>query len=290
MNDKYIKKSSEDEDKKSNCSVLNLSLESTKEISKESISRQSIVDLKKELMDEVNLPIENESEKELEFDLENNSQKNFSVFGKKLKTRKKSQSFHEKHNIKKNKIPILKEPTEYISPLKLSRKTFGFIPSWNKKPNEVLCDFQKNIIDCKSCNDDDSQCDFFLLYSETERSTPNQEDLQNLLNCRKKMTLFKNGINNKSYKEYENILNSDNLFVNKKINSHKKNNFWHRHIRQMLRENSNKACNSFLTRLSTGAIADKSSNNEKNKEGGLFILGILESAVNQRKGRYTTNI
>ena len=290
MNDKYIKKSSEEEDKKSNSSVLNLSLESTKEISKESISPEIIVDLKKELMEEVNLPIENELEKELEFDLENDSQEKFSLLKKKLNTRKRSKSFHGKNNIKKNKRTILKEPTEYVSPLKLSRKTFGFIPSWNKKPNEVLCDFQKNIIDCKSCNDDDSQSDFFLLYSETERSTPNQEDLQNLLDCRKKMTLFKKGINNKSYKEYENILNSDNIFLNKKINSHKKSNFWHRHIRQMLRENSNKACNSFLTRLSTGAIADKSSNNEKNKEEGLFILGILESAVNQRKGRYTTNI
>ena len=168
--------------------------------------------------------------------------------------------------------------------MKLSRKTFGNIPKWNKKPNEVLCDFQKNIIDSNSCNDDDSQGDFFLSYSETERSTPNHEDLSNLLNCRKKMTLFKNCINIRNFKEYENILNSDNIF---KKNLNKKNNFWHKHIRQILKENNNKNPNSFLSRLSAGSIVN---NIDKNKEDGLFILGILESAVNIRKERYTTNM
>ena len=170
--------------------------------------------------------------------------------------------------------------------MKLSRKTFGAIPKWNKKPNEVLCDFQKNMIDCKSCNDEDSQDDLFLAYSETERVTPSQEDLLNLLNCRKKMFQFKNCINDRTTKEYENILNSDNIFADKyKLNHHniKKNNFWHRHIRQILRENNN----SCLSRLSAGCIVN---NKEKDKEDGLFILGILESAVNETKGRNTTNI
>ena len=186
-----------------------------------------------------------------------------------------------------------KEPDEYVSPLKLCRKTFGNIPKWNKKPNEVLCDFQKSIIDNKSCNDDDSQDDLFLSYTETERTTPNPEDLLNLLNCRKKMSLFKNCINDRTIKEYENILNSENIFINKKfLNNHqtKKSNFWHKHIRQILRDNNNsKTHNSFLSRISAGSIV-KNIDKNNNKEDELFILGILESAVNERKGRYTTNM
>lgn len=67
---------------------------------------------------------------------------------------------------------IPKEPIEFVSPLKLYRKTFGNITKCYKKPSEALCDFQKNIIDSKSCNDDYSQDDFFLSCSETERATP----------------------------------------------------------------------------------------------------------------------
>ena len=59
MEDKNNKENIE-EDRKSNSSVLNLSLESTKEVSKDSISSEYKSNLKSELMNEVNLPIENE--------------------------------------------------------------------------------------------------------------------------------------------------------------------------------------------------------------------------------------
>ena len=306
MKDKIKEIIKDNEDKKSSSSVLNLSLDSTKGISKDRISTEYNSEFKKELMNEVNLPIENEiqssdfiiEEKEKEIDLEkaiiseNNLIKKEYIFQKKLKTRKRSKSFGEKKNIKKY-CHIRKEPDEYVSPLKLCRKTFGNIPKWNKKPNEVLCDFQKSIIDNKSCNDDDSQDDLFLSYTETERTTPNPEDLLNLLNCRKKMSLFKNCINDRTIKEYENILNSENIFINKKfLNNHqtKKSNFWHKHIRQILRDNNNsKTHNSFLSRISAGSIV-KNIDKNNNKEDELFILGILESAVNERKGRYTTNM
>ena len=285
-----------EEDRKSNLSVLNLSLESTKG-KKEESSIDNISDIKEELMNKVNLPIENEIYESEEFILEGKEkeindfflekdEKNHNFDPKKLNSQKRSKSNEKKKiNLKKPR-PILKEPTELVSPLKLSRKTFGAIPKWNKKPNEVLCDFQKNMIDCKSCNDEDSQDDLFLAYSETERVTPSQEDLLNLLNCRKKMFQFKNCINDRTIKEYENILDSDNIFADKyKLNHHtiKKTSFWHRHIRQILRENNN----SYLSRLSAGCIVN---NKEKDKEDGLFILGILESAVNETKGRNTTNI
>lgn len=299
MNEKKINNYIEEDDKKSNSSVLNLSLDSNKEISKDSISSDNISSLKKDLMNEVNLPIENEINttefiyKEMGKKIESNNNDIF--FGNNqpklknlknnLKERKRSNSFDEEKKIKKKYNHIKKDPSDYISPLKLCRKTFGTIPEWNKRPNQVLCDFQKNVLDNNSCNDDESQDDLFLTFSETERTTPNPNDLNKLLDCRKKMALFKNSINNRTIKEYENILNSENIFTNK--NNSKKNNFWNKHIKHILRDrNNNIFPNSSFSRMSAGAIVD---NEAKNKEDGLFILGILESAVNERKGRYTTN-
>lgn len=303
----FQKDISEEEDKKSNSSVLNLSLESTKEISKESLSIENLSDIKQELMNEVNLPIENELEESEEFflekdesDSENNlyskanlkDKKKVNNIEKEINKRKAIKAYVTKNNnLLKKPCHIKKEPNEYVSPLKLCTKTFGNIPKWNKKPNDILCDFQKNILDNKSCNDEDSQDDFFLLYSDEERPTPNHEDLKNLLNCRKKMILFKNTILDSNLKEYEDILNSDNIFMkknnNKDMNGHlqKKSNFWHKLIRQQLKENNKN--NNYLSRLSAGSIFN---NNKKDKEEGLFILGILENAVNERKGRYTVNV
>ena len=297
MKDKICKETFENnQDKKSNYSVLDLSLGSTKDISKKSITTEFNSELKKELMDEVNLPIENEIEstryllveEKKEIDLENGSHpENRIFFKKKLNMRKRSKSFEEKKNYKNKYSHIRKEPIEYVSPLKLCRKTYGNIQKWNKKSNEVLCDFQKNLIDNKSCNDDDSLEDLFISYYE-EEVTPNPEDLVNLLDFRKKMILFKNSINIPKYKEYENILNSDEIFLNKKnIKNNKKYNFWHKHIRNLLRDNSAKIPIFSLSRLSAGSIVN---NKDKNNESGLFILGILENAVNEKKGRYTTNI
>ena len=266
-----IKESYED-DKKSNISVLDLSLESNKEIGKECIFCENISDLKKDLMNEVDLQIENETIIFTEFilddkDINIGNENNFE--NKKEEDTSKKEEFKKKkrnNSAKKNKY-IKEDPLEYVSPLKLCRKTFGNIPKSNKKPNDVFCDFQKYILDNKSCNDEDSQDDFFLSYTETERSTPNSSDLSNLLNCRKKMALFRNSINDKGFKEYENILNSDNIFSDKDSGKSRKSYLWSKYIKQRL-----------------------VSNRMSNKDSGLFILGLLESAVNERKGRYTTNI
>lgn len=265
MNGEYT---AEEEDKKSISSVLNFSLDSVKEIDKELTSNENIFNIKEELMNKVNIPIENELSESEEFLLEGKENKIQSFFyEEKTSSRKRSLSFVQKNKRMVIHKPIKEEPKEYMSPLKLSRKTFGNSSKLNKKPNDVLCDFQKYILDNKSCNDEDISDDFFLMYSETERSTPNHEDLENLLDCRKKMILFKNTINDRTIKEYENILNSDNIFMNENKNSMKsnpqrKNNFWNKHIRQKL----------------------------KSEENGLLILGILESAVNERKGRHTVNV
>ena len=185
---------------------------------------------------------------------------------------------------KPRSFPKDPDPDEIVSPLTLHRKTFGSNEQSNKKPNKVLCDFQKTVIDCKSCNDndEDSQEDFYLYSSETERTTPNPEDLHSLLDCRKKMTLFKNCINSRKVKECENILNIDDIFIDKT----KKNAFLRKHIKQILKySNKKENCDGF-SKSTKNLIEIK----DKNKEGGLFILNILESAANGRKGRYTTNI
>ena len=199
--------------------------------------------------------------------------------------------------IKKAPKPPLKIPDEIISPLKLNLKNFGIVPKWNKKPNAILYDFQKNLNDCKSCNDDDNMNNEFLLSDlETERTTPNLEDLNNLLNCRKIMSVFRNSINDRAIKEYENILNSDHIFVNKNVNNskqhHKKNKNWYKYIRQQTTKISNKSLSYKLSRLSNADDVKRSDtiNPEQTKDHGLFILGILESAANERKGRNTVNV
>ncbi len=298
------------EDQFSNLSVLNLSLESKKinnseksEASEDSENFNYPVSIIEDLKKEVDLPIENESEESSEFLLEgkeeevklnilfeNDDEDNFNE--------KRSKTFNvPKISIKcKNKPrPHPKESEEHISPLRLSTKTYGSIPKWGKKPNDAIIDFEKDTIDCKSCNDDESLDTFFLFNSDTERTTPNVEDLNDLLNCRKRMTIFKNSINDRNCKEYENILNIDDIFAktndNKSNGNRKKNVFWHKHIK--LQQNKNKFSISHTKRIMSQPLIDaydiESEEDEDKKTDGLFILGILESAANERKGRKTVN-
>ena len=304
MGNKSPKKNSEEQ--KSNSSVLNLSLESKKEQNQDSLINDNISDIINELKNKVKIPIENEyldsseiilegkeEEIKIKFLLENNEDENFineGLFNKRNKT------FVPKISIKNTPKPHLLEPNEYISPLKLSIKSFGNNQEWHKKPNSVLYDFQKNLIDCKSCNDEDSLDDFFLINAETERNTPNQEDLHDLLNCRKKMTIFRNSLNEKICKEFENILNSDNLFYNESNvinNQQKKTIFWNKYIKQQQLKDKNKDFAhskrihsvSFIKSFDSDDLVEE----EDNKDNGLFILGILEKAANEKKGRNTVN-
>ena len=132
---------------------------------------------------------------------------------------------------------------ELISPLNLCIKTFFQDYSCIKRVNSVLYDFQKNLIDCKSCNDSFNEDD--LLSDDTERTTPNANDLNNFSICRKKMKNIIISSNIKSSYEYEHILNSDSFFqsdseISNNNNINKKNNFWHKHIvKQKLKSKEN---------------------------------------------------
>ena len=259
----------------------------------------------------MNLPIENENleskeiilegkEEEIKkFFIEDDNDNNY--FKTSIFDIKRSKTYNVNHIIKNAPKPQLKISNEYISPLNLNTKNYGIFPKLNKKPNSVLFDFQKNKIECKSCNDEEKIFDeFFLTFSETEteRTTPNAEDLQDLLNCRKKMTIFRNSIDERNYKEYENILNSESIFVDKskKINSnkqyHKKNKFWHKHIKQQQLKYSNKMFSSNFSGIPDDNYVKRADTiiNDSSKDHGLFILGILESAANERKGRNTVNV
>ena len=286
------------DDKKSTSSVLNLSLGSFLNDSSSSNSNNN-----NELMNADILPIDyNENLEWQEFLLEGKEEeikqklfieedKTHNYFKKKRKTYNPSKML-----IKKAPKPPLKIPDEIISPLKLNVKNYGIVPKWNKKPNAILYDYQQNLNDCKSCNDEEDN-EFFLSNLETDRTTPNLEDLQNLLNFRKIMSTFRNTINDRPIKEYENILNSDYIFVNKNVNStkhHKKNKNWHKYIKQQHIKSSDKNLSYKLSRLSNLDEDDlkrsETINPEQTKDHGLFILGILESAANERKGRNTVNV
>ena len=205
----------------------------------------------------------------------------------------------------------------YMSPFQLSKKSFGIVPKFNQKPNKIYLDFPKDKIDCKSCNDKEELLEeYFLYYSETEKTTPNLEDLQDLLNCRKKMIKFRNSINYKHYHEYENILNCEDLFEDIQENegnyhhNSKKKSFFKKHIKSQLNKDKNIVHNKRLYTepeividIDYGKNNDsedekedekeenKKDENEENKEDekeeekedGLFILGVIERAVKERK-------
>jgi len=108
------------------------------------------------------------------------------------------------------------------------------------------------------------------------------------------MTIFRNSINERTFKEYENILNSDYIFDESKEESNhsKKNHFWYKHIKQQQLRDKNK--NLFHTeRICSEPLVNGFNSvceeNEDEKDHGLFILGILESAANEKKGRKTFN-
>ena len=189
---------------------------------------------------------------------------------------------------------------ELISPLKLCIKTNFQENSSEKKTNNVLYDIQKDLIDCKSCNDTISDDDNDLFFDDIERTTPNETDLNNFSLCRKKMKNVISSSNISSSYEYENILNSDSIFQStcKSSNNYcncpknRKNNFWHKHIlKQKLKtmeENKKKYSNK---NKQIGFIKSKTFNLDEQKiidTQGLFILGVLECAANDKKKRITT--
>lgn len=281
----------------SNSSVLNLSLNDSKNIQEKNDNNSdscsnSSLDFPKFLGTNIILKKENE-----EIDLSTSNFESFEIENNTI-TRKRSRSHYIPTSLINNapKIKPKQCNEDLISPLTLSIKTYFQDYSCQKNTYNILYDFQKNIVDSKSCDDNLSDTDIFS--EETERTTPNINDLNNFSICRKKM---KNIINNskiKSFYEYENILNSDSIFQptidlnNKKHNSNqnKKNNFWHKHIvKQKLKSKEENRC--INKNKEIGFSKSKTFNIDEKKildTQGLFILGVLESAAQEKKKRITT--
>ena len=297
----------------SNHSVLNLSLDSSYSKNSDIESLNSSNFSNNSFRKKINLPIENElfnnllceeDEKEIIFSPIINSEiANYFLENNINKKLSKTQNQISINSLKKAPKTKPKISYEYISPLKLNMKTYGNNPFCDKKPNQIISDFQKNILDNKSCNDEEKSDDYYFFDNdETERTTPNLEDLNNLLECRKKMTIFRTSIDEKVSKEYENILNSDLIFFDKEKNfelnnqNKKNNNFWQKHIQKQKKKmsctmfSSVKLLENFDDNNKVKRAESSCLNNEEyKKDHGLFILGILESAANEKKGRQTIN-
>ena len=331
---------------KKNISQDNLSISSVfeKPLSSNSDKNQDlpriniIDDNFKEIRDEIKLPIENEFTESPEIIFEPKQElkiKNFfedndndiyndnddflnKFFPEDLFNMKRSKTYAPKPLILETpRLHSKASENLYMSPFQLSKKSFGIVPKFNQKPNKIYLDFPKDKIDCKSCNDKEELLEeYFLYYSETEKTTPNLEDLQDLLNCRKKMIKFRNSINYKHYHEYENILNCEDLFEDIQENegdyhhNSKKKSFFKKHIKSQLNKDKNIVHNKRLYTepeividIDYGKNNDsedekedekeenKEDENEENKEDekeeekedGLFILGVIERAVKERK-------
>ena len=331
---------------KKNISQDNLSISSVfeKPLSSNSDKNQDLPKINiiddnfKEIRDEIKLPIENEFTESLEIIFEPKQElkiKNFfedndndiyndnddflnKFFPEDLFNMKRSKTYAPKPLILETpRLHSKASENLYMSPFQLSKKSFGIVPKFNQKPNKIYLDFPKDKIDCKSCNDKEELLEeYFLYYSETEKTTPNLEDLQDLLKCRKKMIKFRNSINYKHYHEYENILNCEDLFEDIQENegnyhhNSKKKSFFKKHIKSQLNKDKNIVHNKRLYTepeividIDYGKNNDsedekedekeenKEDENEENKEDekeeekedGLFILGVIERAVKERK-------
>lgn len=201
------------------------------------------------------------------------------------KNKKKKKSYNNKSliNAPRQKIKIF---DGYIEPLKKRLKTYG--GSWRKKQVKLL-ESENDKYDSKSCNDSENlEGNFFDdtdFETEKEKSIPNDVgDLKNLQNCRKRMTIFRDSINNKSdhslndEEKIDDILSEISNFSNKQ---NKKNKYWTKYIKQQKLESK------LSRKLSFGSLKIKNSSTFKKEikspNNDLFILGILEKAAKEKK-------
>ena len=243
---------------------------------------------------------------------ENSNQNLYKFYPDDIFNCKRSKSFVPKPV--KLKTPTLKpNPSDNIFyPFRLSMKSYGIVPKWNEKPNKILFDYQKEHMDYKSCNDKiELSDDDYLLYAETEKTTPNLEDLQDLLSFRKKMSNFRSSINDSPYNEYESILSCEEIIEDmqeekkKKRHKSKKKSDWNKYVKYMLKKEKNKSLSKYKNRKSepfpdlpkkfeknesykdSNLEEDEKKEDEVNEdndnEEGFSILGMIERVSKERK-------
>ena len=202
-------------------------------------------------------------------------------------------------------VPKLKpkENNEYIPNFKLCIKTFGKNDLRNDRITvDVLNEYEKDIIDSYSCPDieENDDYDYYLENLETQK---NSLVSSNISDMRKSMSNFRKSIDSKNNNEFENILCLDNILKGKE--EKKSDNFFNKEkdeiitriIKQQIEEN--KIRNSYQPVEENLTLDNKNrsgsykyqrnysmfqkTNFSKKKKNNISILGIIKSAMNEKK-------
>ena len=210
-----------------------------------------------------------------------------------------------------------------VSPIKLCLKSFGKDYSINNKENEVVIDYSKDKNECKSCPDEDNyteieieEVDFNLnkINNNNNKNNNNNNKNNNLTKIninefRKEMKNLKSSFDKEELekiqsKEYEEILNMDKIFNKKKYNQKLRRSIFKKHIQRQEEINflfSSMGPMSILNQSIGQRAISLSINNRTNtissinkfsrmKSSNISILGVLESAVNEKKRRNTVTV
>ena len=234
---------------------------------------------------------------ELSGQLKIESEKNFKNFFSPIKDRQRSQTYIS-FNYKPEDVPKLKPKkiNEKVSPMKLCIKSFGNNNFNERFTNEILFEYQNNLIECLSCPDEND--DSFDL-NDTLDCTNEENSYVNEL--RKEMKVVKNNIDDCKLNEYENILSVNKILEkNKQEKNNKKNKKfdWKKLIHEQeelnwkfLVSNEFNSNNLIYERTHSCIITPNFKNKKNMKNSNISILGILESAAKEsKKRRYTAKI
>ena len=204
-----------------------------------------------------------------------------------------------KYFFPKPPIPKPKKSNEEVSPMKLCLKLYDNNNFLEKKINEVLYDYEKDNNDCLSCPDEDMSD---LDDNDTQDMTPKQSS-RLFVELRKDMKKEKNKIDeNLKINEYENILSMDKIF-NKTKKRKKMKSIWKKHIHTQ-EENNWLFTYGFLSSLNNNSGIDQRTislplyrtktegivSKNRLRNSYISIFGLLESAANETKQRYTVDI
>ena len=203
-----------------------------------------------------------------------------------------------------------------VSPIKLCLKSFGKDYSINNKENEVVIDYSKDKNECKSCPDEDNyteieieEVDFNLNKINNNNNKNNNLTKININEFRKEMKNLKSSFDKEELekiqsKEYEEILNMDKIFNKKKYNQKLRRSIFKKHIQRQEEINflfsSMGPMSVFNNSIRKRTISLSNNNIRTNtisinklsrmKNSNISILGVLESAVNEKKRRNTVTV
>jgi hypothetical protein len=232
---------------------------------------------------------------ELSGQLKIESEENFKNFFSPIKDRQRSQTYIS-FNYKPEDVPKLKPKkiNEKVSPMKLCIKSFGNNNFNERFTNEILFEYQNNLIECLSCPDEND--DSFDL-NDTLDCTNEENSYVNEL--RKEMKVVKNNIDDCKLNEYENILSINKILDKKKEekNNKKTKKFdWKKLIHEQeelnwILSNDLNSNNILYERTHSCFITPNFKNRKNMRNSNISILGILESAAKESKRRrYTAKI